>query len=155
MKSPYGQTKCMGMVWISSFTFITVDETQRLLDSAVEDNLIKLENKIGTKGTKSGIEEKAYRLPTLDMLTREKHDWWVQQQKTNWQSSLRDTHITYLKLIFFRYCWHCHSGGEILLCSSCQRVFHESCLKTEYGMESVKIDTMTSEWTCPFCKVTF
>jgi hypothetical protein len=37
------------------------DETQRLLDSAVEDNLIKLENKVGTKGTKSGIEEKAYR----------------------------------------------------------------------------------------------
>ena len=46
-----------------------------MLDSAVEDNLIKLENKIGTKGTKSGIEEKAYRLPTLDMLPREKHDW--------------------------------------------------------------------------------
>lgn len=52
-----------------------LDETQRLLDSAVEDNLIKLENKIGTKGTKSGIEEKAYRLPTLDMLPRERHDW--------------------------------------------------------------------------------
>ena len=55
--------------------FIILDETQRLLDSAVEDNLIKLENKIGTKGTKSGIEEKAYRLPTLDMLPRERHDW--------------------------------------------------------------------------------
>ena len=36
-------------------------ETQRLLDSAVEDNLIKLERKVGTKGNKSGVEEKAYR----------------------------------------------------------------------------------------------
>jgi len=112
--------------YMNRFYHIKKDETQRLLDSAVEDNLIKLENKIGTKGTKSGIEEKAYRLPTLDMLPRERHDW---------------------------YCWHCHSGGEVLLCSSCHRVFHESCLKTEYGMESVKIDAVTSEWTCPFCKL--
>lgn len=62
-------------VFHDSYIFITLDETQRLLDTAVEDNLIKLENKIGTKGTKSGIEEKAYRLPTLDMLPRERHDW--------------------------------------------------------------------------------
>lgn len=36
---------------------------------------IQLENKIGTKGTKSGVEERAYRLPTNDMLAREQHDW--------------------------------------------------------------------------------
>ena len=36
---------------------------------------MQLENKIGTKGTKSGVEERAYRLPTNDMLAREQHDW--------------------------------------------------------------------------------
>jgi len=61
--------------YMNRFYHIKKDETQRLLDTAVEDNLVKLENKIGTKGTKSGIEEKAYRLPTLDMLPRERHDW--------------------------------------------------------------------------------
>jgi hypothetical protein len=56
------------------------------------------------------------------------------------------------------YCWHCHSGGEVLLCSICQRVFHEICVKSEYGIENAKIgvDVATGaavEWTCPFCKV--
>ncbi len=80
------------------------EETQRLLDAAVEDNLIKLERKVGTKGHKSGVEEKAYRLPTPDMLPRERHDW---------------------------YCFHCHAGGEVLLCAACHRVFHQSCHKAE------------------------
>jgi hypothetical protein len=70
----------------------------------VEDNLIKLEKKVGTKGNKSGVEERAYRLPTSDMLPRERHDW---------------------------YCFHCHSGGEALLCEGCHRVYHECCLKAE------------------------
>ncbi len=107
---------------------LSTDETQRLLNAAVEDNLIKLENKIGTKGSKSGIEERAYRLPTSDMLPRERQDW---------------------------YCWHCHSGGEVLLCSGCQRVFHESCVKTEFGLDSAKVNMegAAPEWTCPFCKV--
>jgi len=55
---------------MSRYHGLTKEATQRLLDLAVEDNLIKLENKIGTKGNKSGIEEKAYRLPTADMLPR-------------------------------------------------------------------------------------
>ena len=56
--------------YMSRYHGLTKEATQRLLDLAVEDNLIKLENKIGTKGNKSGIEEKAYRLPTADMLPR-------------------------------------------------------------------------------------
>ena len=40
------------------------ETTQRLLDLAVEDNLIKLHKKVGTKGNKAGVEEDAYRLPT-------------------------------------------------------------------------------------------
>ena len=55
---------------MSRYHGLTKEATQRLLDLAVDDNLIKLENKIGTKGNKSGIEEKAYRLPTADMLPR-------------------------------------------------------------------------------------
>lgn len=109
-----------------------------MLDAAVEDNLIKLERKIGTKGNKSGVEEKAYRLPTSDMLPRERHDW---------------------------YCFHCHSGGEVLLCSACHRVFHENCLKAE-RLAAFKIkakkddeeedddedeDMDNQEWTCVIC----
>ena len=57
------------------------ETTQRLLDLAVEDNLIKLHKKVGTKGNKAGVEEDAFRLPTDDMLPYERHDW---------------------------YCFHCH-----------------------------------------------
>ncbi len=90
--------------YMNRFYQVNKEQTQRLLDTAVEDNLIKLERKVGTKGNKSGVEEKAYRLPTSDMLPRERHDW---------------------------YCFHCHSGGEVLLCEGCHRVYHESCLKAE------------------------
>ena len=47
--------------YMSRFYGLSKDATQKLLDLAVEDNLIKLENKVGTKGTKSGVEERAYR----------------------------------------------------------------------------------------------
>ena len=43
-----------------------------------------------------------FRLPTEDMLPFERHDW---------------------------YCFHCHSGGEVVLCRDCHRVYHQSCLK--------------------------
>ena len=57
------------------------ETTQRLLDLAVEDNLIKLHKKVGTNGNKAGVEEDAFRLPSEDMLPYERHDW---------------------------YCFHCH-----------------------------------------------
>lgn len=56
---------------------LSKEATQRLLDLGVDDNLIKLETKIGTKGNKNGIEERAYRLPTHDMLPKERYDWYV------------------------------------------------------------------------------
>jgi hypothetical protein len=93
------------------------------LDAAVEDNLIKLERKMGTKGSKSGVEENAYRLPTADMLPRERHDW---------------------------YCFHCHAPGEVLLCDTCHRVYHEACVKAA-GHASVDEDA--KGWTCSICKV--
>ena len=61
------------------------ETTQRLLDLAVEDNLIKLHKKVGTKGNKAGVEEDAFRLPSEDMLPYERHDW---------------------------YCFHCHCKCE-------------------------------------------
>jgi len=94
----------------------------------VEDNLIKLEKKVGTKGNKSGVEEKAYRLPTSDMLPRERHDW---------------------------YCFYCHSGGEVLLCTGCHRVFHEKCLKAEAAGSLWKDpdeDEEMPEWYCHLCR---
>ena len=99
------------------------DETQRLLDAAVEDNLIKLEKKVGTKGAKNGVEENAYRLPTTDMLPRERHDW---------------------------YCFHCHSGGEVVLCDGCHRVYHESCIKPPMTDDE---EEGHIEWFCQICKV--
>jgi len=82
------------------------ETTQRLLDLAVEDNLIKLHKKVGTKGNKAGVEEDAYRLPTEDMLPYERHDW---------------------------YCFHCHSGGEVAMCRDCHRVYHPSCVKQDWS----------------------
>ena len=63
------------------------ETTQSLLNLAVEDNLIKLHKKVGTKGNKAGVEEDAYRLPTEDMLPYERHDW---------------------------YCFHCHGEKPTL-----------------------------------------
>ena len=109
--------------YMNRFYQIKKDETQRLLNSAVEDNLIKLERKMGTKGTKAGVEENAYRLPTSDMLPRERHDW---------------------------YCFHCHSGGEVLLCTGCHRVYHENCLRSEAQGAILEFGT---DWACNICKV--
>jgi len=94
------------------------ETTQRLLDLAVEDNLIKLHKKVGTKGNKAGVEEDAYRLPTEDMLPYERHDW---------------------------YCFHCHSGGEVVMCRDCHRVYHQACIKQDL------IDP-TAGFICSFCR---
>ena len=32
------------------------------------------------------------------------------------------------------YCFHCHSGGEVILCRDCHRVYHQSCLKVDPGV---------------------
>ena len=49
-----------------------------------------------------------------------------------------------------RYCFHCHTGGEVVLCSDCHRVYHEACLK-----EPVKpaLESLTQEaFLCSYCK---
>lgn len=111
------------------------ETTQRLLDLAVEDNLIKLHKKVGTKGNKAGVEEDAFRLPSEDMLPYERHDW---------------------------YCFHCHcefvdeviiffhrdefsAGGEVVMCRDCHRVYHQACIKQDL------IDP-TNGFICSFCR---
>lgn len=94
------------------------ETTQSLLNLAVEDNLIKLHKKVGTKGNKAGVEEDAYRLPTEDMLPFERHDW---------------------------YCFHCHSGGEVVLCRDCHRVYHQGCIKQD-------LCDQISGFVCNFCR---
>ena len=95
------------------------ERTQKLLDLGVYDNVIKRETTIGTKGNKKGIEELAYRKPTPNMLPKERHDW---------------------------YCFHCHNGGEVVLCIGCHRVYHESCLKEPLSE--------VNGFNCNFCKIT-
>ena len=70
-------------------------------------------------GNKAGVEEDAYRLPTEDMLPFERHDW---------------------------YCFHCHVGGEVVLCRDCHRVYHQSCLKGEELHEQMG-------FVCSWCKI--
>ena len=66
------------------------------------------------------------------------------------------------------YCFHCHNGGEVILCSGCPRVFHEECLKRE-GVtppppppqpedfedfeESGRAKPSVPDWFCSVCKV--
>jgi hypothetical protein len=42
------------------------------------------------------------------------------------------------------YCFHCHTGGEVVLCSGCHRVYHETCLKEQISEEN--------EFFCVICK---
>ena len=94
------------------------ERTQKLLDLGVYDNVIKRETTIGTKGNKKGIEELAYRKPIPNMLPKERYDW---------------------------YCFHCHNGGEVVLCIGCHRVYHESCLKEPLSE--------VNDFYCNFCKI--
>lgn len=42
------------------------------------------------------------------------------------------------------YCFECHSGGEVVLCTTCHRVYHEVCVG-----QNVK----ASDFVCPVCEV--
>lgn len=42
------------------------------------------------------------------------------------------------------YCYDCHKGGDIIGCSECWRVYHESCINE---------DVSEDNFVCPMCKV--
>ncbi|XP_069973413.1 zinc finger MYND domain-containing protein 11 isoform X1 [Penaeus vannamei] len=79
------------------------DEVEKHLEECASDNLIAVTRKVGQKGSKVGIEQEGFRLPTPPE-EPDRHDW---------------------------YCFECHSGGMVVCCSKCYRVFHEDCINVE------------------------
>ncbi|ESP01788.1 hypothetical protein LOTGIDRAFT_225154 [Lottia gigantea] len=84
---------------------VTESETQKQLNLAVKDGLIISYTAIGSKGSKTGIEQEGFKIPQLeDTELDDGHDW---------------------------YCFECHKSGEILECEECWRVFHTDCVDSE------------------------
>ncbi|XP_068218714.1 zinc finger MYND domain-containing protein 11 isoform X2 [Palaemon carinicauda] len=79
------------------------DEVEKHLEECASDNLIAVTRKVGQKGSKVGIEQEGFRLPTPPD-EPDRHDW---------------------------YCFECHKGGEVVCCSKCYRVYHENCINVE------------------------
>ncbi|XP_042241533.1 zinc finger MYND domain-containing protein 11-like, partial [Homarus americanus] len=79
------------------------DEVEKHLEECASDNLIAVTRKVGQKGSKVGVEQEGFRLPTPPE-EPDRHDW---------------------------YCFECHKGGEVVCCSKCYRVFHEMCINVE------------------------
>lgn len=78
-------------------------DVERQLKFATSDGLITVKRTVGCKGSKVGVEQDGYRIPEGE-IQRDSHDW---------------------------YCFECHRGGEVILCTSCHRVFHLVCIKED------------------------
>ncbi|KAL0133323.1 hypothetical protein PUN28_000818 [Cardiocondyla obscurior] len=74
----------------------TEQEAQDELNKAVEDGLVLLKK----VSTKSGVEQESYRLPPVDILQDDNHDW---------------------------YCCKCQRAGVVECCEQCCRVYHSEC----------------------------
>ncbi|GFR14163.1 zinc finger MYND domain-containing protein 11 [Trichonephila clavata] len=92
---------------------LNATEVQEQLSHAVGDGLIIVKKSLGCKGSKIGIEQDGYRIPDK-IEEKDGHDW---------------------------YCFECHLGGEVILCTTCHRVYHESCLENK-----------SAKFVCPVCK---
>ena len=88
------------------------------------------------------------------MLPRERHDWYCSHCHSGKKYSLDiNSQLLQHQLSL--------SGGEVLLCGGCHRVYHDSCLKSEaqsvikseHGGEEEDEEEMDLEWTCTHCKV--
>ncbi|XP_029641211.1 zinc finger MYND domain-containing protein 11-like isoform X2 [Octopus sinensis] len=79
-------------------------ETHKQLQNAVKDNLIISYTAIGNKGSKTGMEQKGYKISDESELVDDGHDW---------------------------YCFKCHGPGDVISCNKCWRVFHLSCFEEE------------------------
>ncbi|UYV67389.1 ZMYND11 [Cordylochernes scorpioides] len=84
---------------------------------AIQDNCVYTKTSKGHKGVKAGVEQESYRAPDSD-LEGDGHDW---------------------------YCFECHENGDVILCSTCHRVYHRVCLKEEFLEAEV--------FSCPVCAV--
>nr|XP_042902774.1 zinc finger MYND domain-containing protein 11 isoform X7 [Parasteatoda tepidariorum] len=94
---------------------VNPSDVEQQLNFAVEDGLINIKRSIGCKGSKVGLEQDGYRIPE-EINEKDGHDW---------------------------YCFECHLGGEVILCTTCFRVFHEECLPNDFK---------TTKLICPVCK---
>lgn len=92
-------------------------DTERQLGFAVRDGLMVSKKKVGSKGSKVGVEQEAFQLPN-EPAERDGHDW---------------------------YCFECHRGGEVLLCATCHRVYHVVCVKEDLSNEDKFVCTVCSQ----------
>ncbi|KAH9369442.1 hypothetical protein HPB48_000146 [Haemaphysalis longicornis] len=86
---------------------LSAADTDRQLGFAVRDDLLVSKKKVGSKGSKVGVEQEAFQLPEQPV-ERDGHDW---------------------------YCFECHRGGDVLLCTGCHRVYHVVCVKEDLSNE--------------------
>ncbi|XP_067649263.1 zinc finger MYND domain-containing protein 11-like isoform X1 [Haliotis asinina] len=80
-------------------------ETVQQLSYVVKDGLLLSYTAVGCKGSKTGLEQEGFRIPTDDDQEEENdHDW---------------------------YCFECHQPGEVVMCTDCWRVFHPVCTRED------------------------
>lgn len=96
---------------------LSVADTERQVGHAVRDGLLSARKRVGFKGSKVGVEQEAYMLPD-GAVERDGHDW---------------------------YCFECHRGGDVLLCTSCHRVYHVVCVKEDLSNED--------KFVCSMCQL--
>ncbi|XP_064456016.1 zinc finger MYND domain-containing protein 11-like isoform X2 [Ornithodoros turicata] len=96
---------------------LSAGDTERQLGHGVRDGLLVARRRVGFKGSKVGVEQEAYMLPE-GALERDGHDW---------------------------YCFECHRGGDVLLCTSCHRVYHVVCVKEDLSNED--------KFVCSMCQL--
>ncbi|CAH0771755.1 unnamed protein product [Bemisia tabaci] len=96
------------------------DEVARQLNYCVRDNLLEITKKVTSKGANVGLEQEGYNIPSIKA-EKDGHDW---------------------------YCLECHSGGDVISCNNCHRVYHLSCiLKDDLPDDDVK-----HKFVCTVCK---
>ncbi|XP_076808252.1 zinc finger MYND domain-containing protein 11-like isoform X2 [Clavelina lepadiformis] len=97
-------------------------QTLYYIHDAVMDGLVIETLTVGCKGSKAGVEQEGYWIPSDEQMAeakaQESHDW---------------------------YCFICHNPGEVIPCG-CRRVFHLSCLSKSQREVKDGVD-----WTCPHC----
>ncbi|GFT07275.1 zinc finger MYND domain-containing protein 11 [Nephila pilipes] len=95
---------------------LNTPEAREQLNFAVSDGLVIVKKSLGCKGSKVGVEQNGYRVPE-NIKEKDGHDW---------------------------YCFECHAGGEVILCSTCFRVYHEECIS-----DYIK----SAKFVCPICRL--
>lgn len=87
---------------------VSEEEVSRQLQNCVRDGLLFVKKTKVSKGSKLGVEQEGYRLPDLEEVEakKESHDW---------------------------YCFKCHTGGDVIPCQGCYRVYHMACANNLHG----------------------